>query len=240
MFRGGLQQRLGGCLAASVLVVAASNLCAPGALAATPELSATATPAEFSYGGELNVTGRIGEEGRGLAGVPLALQANAYPFRGFQTIAQLSSASDGSFRFASVRPDRNTRMRVVAEGAFAASSPTLAITIDASSAVNASSIGAGRVRLSLRLGHATIGGSPPVGARWFLAAAGSRVFELAAVTLTREISPGLTYASAIVDPPSKRFVYSVCLNPLWEAAMGPPASHGACPEHDYTVAHDVG
>jgi hypothetical protein len=240
MFSGVLQQRLGGCLAATVLIVAASSLCAPGAQAAAPELSATATPAELSYGGELNVTGRIAGEGRGLAGVPLALQANAYPFRGFQTVAHLSSASDGSFQFASVRPDRNMRMRVVAEGASAASSPTLAVTIDASSAINASSLGAGRVRLSLRLGHTISGGSPPVSARWFVAAAGSRVFELAAVTLTREISHGLTYASAIVDPPSKRFIYRVCLNPLWEAAMGPPASHGACPEHDYAVAHDVG
>ena len=55
--------------------------------------------------------------------------------------------------------------------------------------------------LTLRLRHTTQGpgtGSSP--AAWFVAAPGTRVFRLLATTPTRELAPGLTYASAIIDP----------------------------------------
>jgi hypothetical protein len=61
------------------------------------------------------------------------------------------------------------------------------------------------------------------------------VFRLAAVTATRELSPGVTFASAIVDPPARRFVYRVCLNPPWEDAMGPVSSHRRCPEATFVI-----
>ena len=73
-----------------------------------------------------------------------------------------------------------------------------------------------------------------------MAAPGTRVFRLLATTPTRELAPGLTYASAIVDPPAKRFVYRVCLNPVWERAMGRVDGHGRCPRGDYAVGHSVG
>ena len=61
------------------------------------------------------------------------------------------------------------------------------------------------------------------------------VGSLAAVTSSRELSPGVTYSSVIVDPPAKRFVYRVCLNPPWEHAMGPASTHRRCPEATFVL-----
>jgi hypothetical protein len=224
----------------AALMLLGACLAPADALASGPELVAAPSAAELSLGVAVAITGQIGEEGRGLGGIPLVLQASGYPYRGFLTLARLTSSPDGSFTFAGVKLDRNTRLRVESEGSPAASSASIHVTVDPSAAINASSLGAGQVRLSLRLGHTTTGGSAPVNVRWFVAASGTRVFHLAAVTPARELAPGLTYASATIDPPAKRFVYRACVNPSWELAMGAPSSHGACPQHDYTVPHDVG
>jgi hypothetical protein len=63
---------------------------------------------------------------------------------------------------------------------------------------------------------------------WFLAPKGTHAWRLAARTSSRELSAGLTYASAIVNPPAQRFRYRVCLRPGWERAMGRPPSSGVC------------
>jgi hypothetical protein len=205
-----------------------------------PVISATATPAELTYGRSLTVAGSLSEGAGRLAGVPLALQADPYPFRGFQTIAHASSAADGSFAFADVKPDRNTRLRVVDEGAAPVASQVLAVIVDPSVAIAARSLGPGQTRLSVRIGHTTHGGSPAASVIWFTAERGTRLFRLAASTPARELSAGVTYASAIVNPPARRFVYRVCLNPAWEPAMGPATAHGRCPLHAFEVPHDVG
>lgn len=75
---------------------------------------------------------------------------------------------------------------------------------------------------------------------WYLAARGAHLFRLTAVTQTHELAHAVTYASAVVDPPSKRFLYRVCMNPTWEHAMGAPATHGPCPQHDFSVPRRAG
>ena len=222
-------------LALSVVLVARAQ-----AVPGVPELSVSVVPAEVTYGRALTVTGRVLDAGQGVSEAPLTLQANSYPFGGFVTVARLRSAADGSFAFSGVKPNRNTRLRVVEEGLPGATSAVLPVIVDPNAAINAVSLGRGLTRLSLRVGHTPQGESASVRAWWFVAARGTRVFHLAAVTPTRELSPGVTYASATVDPPSKRFTYRVCVNPTWEHAMGAPASHGRCPEHDYTASNGVG
>jgi hypothetical protein len=202
-----------------------------------PELTASLTPAEITMGAALSVSGRVMDGGQGVGGAPLALQADAYPFGGFATVAHVTSAADGSFLFAGIRPDRNTRMRVLSEGSPAATGPVLTAIVDPKLTGSARSLGPGRVRLTLRVRHAVTPGSTSVGAWWFLAARASRVFRLAAVTATRELAPGVTYVSVVVDPPARRFVYRVCLNPPWEKAMGSPASHRRCPEATFVIGH---
>jgi hypothetical protein len=127
------------------------------------------------------------------------------------------------------------RLRVVSEGSTAVSGPVLAATVDPKVSSSARSLGPGRVRLTVRVRHAITGKARSVSAFWFLAARASRVFRLAAVTPTREPSPGVTYASVIVDPPVRRFVYRICMNPPWEKAMGLAATHHRCPEATFVV-----
>jgi Beta-lactamase enzyme family len=236
---------------AAALVAAAVTLLGPasavpaGAAPAppvAPVLSASVTPAELTLGAALTVAGTVREAGRAAPSTLLALQADAYPFRGYATIARQASGADGSFSFTAIRPDRNTRLRVVlldAAGAVPAqasldSSQLLAVTVDPRVAIHARRLGPGATRLSIRLRHAALPGSASVITRWYVAARGTREFRLAATTSSRELGAGLTYASATIDPPAKHFSYRVCLNPRWEQAMGAPASHHSCPEHGFS------
>jgi len=202
----------------------------------SPELTATVTPAELTIGAQATVAGHLANTGVGVGGAAVALQSEGYPFRGFVTLARAVTQPDGSFAFAALQPDRNTRLRVLLEGQPAATSAELAVTVDPAVALSARSLGRGQTRLSVRIRHARLGGTRSVSAAWFVQARGSRIFHLVAVTPTRELSPGRLYASATVDPPSRRFAYRVCLNPGWERAMGAPGAHGRCPRHDF-VAH---
>lgn len=203
-------------------------------------LSASAVPGELKYGGELTVAGRLVDGGQGVGAVTLALQSAPYPFRRFITLGRSMTGPDGSFAFGDVRPDRNTRLRVRVEGSPPATSPVLTVIVDPAVAVNARSLGPGRTLLSLRVLHTPQGESPSTSAWWFVAARGTRVFRLAAVTPTRALSGSVTYASATINPPSGRFVFRVCLNPSWEHAMGAPATHRPCPDHGFGVRRDVG
>lgn len=211
--------------------------CLAAAPAAGATLTATATADEIPYGAPLAVAGYAGEGQAPLAGVALQLQADPYPYRGFTVIARTQSAPDGSFGFSGIHPLQNTRVRVLAEGPARAISPPLQILVDPLVAIASARLGPGRNRLSVRIRHAAGLASPSVSAWWYLAPRGSRTFHLAAVTPTREIARGVTYAGAIVDPPAKRFSYRVCLNPLWEAAMGPPGAHGPCPHRGFRLAN---
>jgi hypothetical protein len=219
---------------------AVTSSAASSAPATAGELSASVIPAELIYGAGLTVTGRLVNAGQGVGSSPLELQADPYPFHGFTTVAHLTTGPDGSFAFLGIRPNRNTHLRVVLESAPASMSPVLSVIVDPSVSRNARSLGPGRTHLSLRIRHTPLGGSASVSVWWFLAARGAHVFRLAAVTQTRELTAGVTYASVTVDPPSKRFLFRVCLNPTWERAMGAPASHGRCPDHDFSVSRVVG
>jgi hypothetical protein len=212
---------------------------APAASVA-PELSASLSAGELRYGDTLTVSGRVLAAGQPLGGVPLTLESSAYPFHGFVPVAHLTSAADGVFSFLGVRPDRNTRLRVVSDGTPATIGPVLAVTVDPRVSSGARSLGPGQVRLTLRVRHTLAAGSSPVSVWWFLAARRSRVYRLAAVTSTRELSPGVSYASVKVDPPSKRFVYRVCMNPPWEQAMGPSSAHRTCPHGTFVIGPRAG
>jgi hypothetical protein len=223
-------------LALGILAIACSS--ASGAPLA-PELSSSLSAGEITLGADLSVTGRLLSAGQGLSGVPLTLQSDPYPFRGFTPVAHFTSSPDGSFSFLGLRPDRNTRLRVVSEGSPAVTGRVLAATVDPKVLASARSLGPGRVRLTLRVRHAITGDRRAVRVWWFLAARASPVFRLAAVTAASELSPGVTYASVIVDPPVKRFMYRVCLNPPWEGAMGVGATHRRCPEASFVIRRDA-
>jgi hypothetical protein len=207
--------------------------------AGAPSISVVVTPAEITLGAAATVSGRLREGAAALAGAVLDLQVESYPFTGFATVARTTSAPDGSFAFAAIQPDRNTKVRVALEGAAVVVSPALALTVDPSVAVNSRSLGAGRTLLSIRLRHTLHAGGAAASVTWFVAARGTRVFRLVGVTPTRELQPGLSYSGLTIDPPARHFAYRVCVNPRWEHAMGSHLSHGRCPTHDYAVPRNV-
>jgi hypothetical protein len=231
---------------ALALIAQASIASSASAAPVTPVLSATVTPAELVYGAALTVAGTVAT-GTAVSAATVELQADPYPFRGYVTIARRRTGPDGSFSFAGVRPDRDVRLRVLLEGASitatpqapAVSSRPLSVIVDPRVDLNARRVAAGETRLSVRIRHTAAGGAAPVNVSWFVAPAGTDRFRLAAVTWSRELAHDLTYASTTVDPPSKRFVYRVCLSPPWERAMGSPASHRPCPDPDLTERRDA-
>jgi hypothetical protein len=224
-------------------IVAAALLAAAGAPAATvPTITATAAPAEIALGANVTVTGTLAGAGEPPPGSPspaapvrLALQADPYPFRGYSTVARADATPAGAFSFTGIHPDRNTHLRVVLEAQPAVASAALAVTVDPRVATASRSLGPGQTLLSIRIRHALLGGAGTTQAWWYVQARGSRMYRLAAITPTRELAPGLLYANATIDPPSRRFAYRVCLNPAWEHAMGAAGAHGRCPDHDFVL-----
>jgi hypothetical protein len=199
------------------------------AVSAVPGLQASLSPAEVALGAEAAVTGRLAP-----AGAALTLEGSAYPYRAWTAAGVSTAAADGSFSFAPLKATENERLRVSANGG-GSRSVVMALTVDPRVALSAVSLGPGRVRLAARIAHGAGLRSKPVRALWYLAEHGSAVYHLAAGTVTHELPGAITYASAIVDPPARRFAWRVCLNPEWEAAMGPPAAHGACPPRGFRL-----
>lgn len=224
-------------LALGAIVPARASTATPAASAS--ELTAALSSTEITLGRSASVTGRLLADGQPRAGVPLSLQRDPYPYRGFAAAGRTVTAADGSFGFSGIAPDRNTRLRVVAEGAASAVSRVLELTVDPQLTGRARSLGPGRVLLSIRVRHTLGGGRRGSSVRWFLAAPGSRVFRLAASTGAREVGHGVTYASVIVDPPLRRFMWRACLNPPWEQAMGTAASHRRCPQATFVAGRDA-
>jgi hypothetical protein len=224
-------------VAAAVAVLALAGLAAgAGSAAPAVELSASATPAEVTLGGSLTVNGTLSVGGGGAGGVPLALQSEPSQSHVFETLARTSSGPDGSFSFAGVRASRNVRLRVVSEGAPAAMSRELPVFVDPEVAMDARPLGRGRTRLSVRVRH-TPDDAHPADAWWFAAPRGSSLLRLMAVTPAHELSPGLTRASLVINPPARRFVWRVCMNPEWERAMGRSGSHRQCPHRDFELSN---
>ncbi|HEY7835821.1 MAG TPA: serine hydrolase [Solirubrobacteraceae bacterium] len=198
-------------------------------------IRASATPAELPLGASVAVTGDVSDGQGPRGGVALTLETSFYPFGGFTAAEQTTAAPDGRFAFRALVPTSNARLRVVEGGSPPASSTTLDVTVDPLVALFSRSLGPGRVRLSVRIVHGDRA-SPPVPARWYTAPRGSRVYHLAATTRTSELPGAVTSASAVVSPPAKRFAYRVCINPAWEAALGPPGAHGRCPPRGFRLA----
>ncbi len=222
--------------AAAVITTPASLALAHRATAATPtSISATATPSEIPLGGSVSVSGRLSGEPDATAGQAIRLEAEPYPYHSFMPIAQGQSQADGSFEFPVARPNENSRLRVTLAATPASRSLDIQVTVDPRVAIHASSLGPGRERLSLRIDHTTSVRAVESDVFWYLALRHSTLFKLAAMSTSRELAAGVTYASAIVDPPASRFSYRVCLNPSWEAAMGPAATHGSCPARDFRL-----
>ena len=217
---------------AAVVVAATLSAASPAASAAAP-LSLTASPGEIRSGSTTAITGTLqSPAGAPVGAVTVELQADPYPYRGFFDAAHTTTAADGSFAFAGLAPDRNTRYRVRWAGG---DSLPVRVYVDAPATLRSFDRGPGRTMLTMLAYHSGYFRWINVPTYWYVAPLGSRVFHLAAVTRTRELRPGITYAAATIDPPARRFAFRVCFNGVGEAGAGPPAAHPPCPRGDFTL-----
>jgi hypothetical protein len=230
--------RRGAAVAAVTAALALALALTPAARAGAAVLSITATalPEEVALGAPVTVSGRIAGEPASSPAQQLQLEAAPYPYRSYAVIAQTQSATDGSFAFTATTPTENTSLRVSPTGNPGVRSATLRVTVDPRVAIHARSLGPGRERLSIRIEHTPSIHPGATSVFWYLGPLHSKLFKLAATSASRELAPGVSYASVIVNPPARRFSYRVCLNPQWEAAMGPAPTHGSCPAHDFRLS----
>ncbi|HEU0318080.1 MAG TPA: hypothetical protein VFR49_12165, partial [Solirubrobacteraceae bacterium] len=114
--------------------------------------------------------------------------------------------------------------------------PARTVYVDVPATLHSYDRGPGRAMLTLISHHSAYFRWIGVPTYWYVAPRGSPRFQLAAVTRTRELRPGVTYATATVDPPATRFVFRVCFNGAGEAGAGPPVRHHPCPKGDFVAA----
>ncbi len=227
--RGALAARLGGVLAATLVI--GGGEAAPAARGQA-QLEALAAPSEMTIGEATTVRGHLLGAS---AGGEVVLEAAPYPYRRYGTVGHTTVEGDGSFVFAPLAAEGNTRLRVSVSGDSQTEPAQLSVTVDPRVKLSMRSLGRGRTSLSVRLRHTPGASLAPVQAWWFVQAHGSRVFALAAVSSSHELPGGVLFASAIVDPPSRSFAFRVCVNPSWEAAMGAPQTHGPCPRQNFVL-----
>ena len=224
-------------IAAVVIFIAGAAIQAPAARSAgtsASPLSIVATPAELPLGRSVQITGTLAGAPGTTAGQVIELQSAPYPYQRFSNFAHTVTLADGSFAFAHQRPDRNTRYRAVAIASGVAS-PVAQVYVDAPAELRARSQGPGQVLLTVVTKHPSNLHWRGTTVWWFLAVRGGHTWKLAGTSKASELRPGVLLGSIIVDPPAKRFLFSACLNPPGEAAMGPPKAHTICAHRDYNV-----
>jgi hypothetical protein len=215
---------------------------AAGALSPTPaaaapqtgrSLTITATPTELPFGHATTVRGTLLQATAPVAGEAVELQASAYPVRGFRDVGHTTTAADGTFSFPPVRPNRNTRYRVVDLGSGVVGK-TREVFVDAPAVQHVYRLRTGQAMVTVISNHArdVNWGQRPV--HWFAARRGSRTFTLVATTRTRELRPGVTYMTATFYAPAPRFSYRVCFKPPLVQGVGPPP-HKACPTRSFVL-----
>jgi sulfur carrier protein ThiS len=197
-----------------------------------PTVTLTALPGEVALGAGVTLAGSLTAGGAPVAGAAVEVEASPYPYKAWVPAGSAVTATDGSYRIGVSGLQVNERVRARALGT---SSAPVKVTVNPRAALHATSLGPGRVRISARIAHGAGVFSPPVPVRWYLASRGSDIYHLAATTQSHELPGATTYASAIVNPPARRFRWRVCLNPPWEAAMGPATAHGRCPPHGFRL-----
>jgi hypothetical protein len=95
-----------------VVVGAASLLIGVPAASAAPSLTIKPKNREILYGGKsTKITGHLSGANPN-SGVKVDLQRNPYPYNGFKRLSTKKTDSNGNYAF-TVKPDRNTRYRVV-------------------------------------------------------------------------------------------------------------------------------
>jgi hypothetical protein len=217
-----------------LLIAGIAFACATTPAAAQAPGTILATPAAIRFHRATTITGVLTDAaGAPRAGALAQLQLNAYPYKGFVDAAHATTAPDGSFAFANVKPDRNARYRVVEPGAAPRAAPEVAVSVAPTGVARSRKLGPGRVRLSLVIHHSRHFRWRRERVRWYVRRSTSRVFRPAGSTRAREPRRGTTSASITIAPPARRFSLRACLEPSDLAGAGPPPASPRCPRSGF-------
>ncbi len=207
---------------------------APVAAVAQAPTTTVATPSAIRFTQTTRITGTlIDPSGVPRVGAVAQLQQNPYPYKGFVDAAHTTTAADGSFQFEKVKPDRNTRFRVIEPGGPPVVAPEVSVTVALRGTIRSRKLKPGHVRLSLVVRHARHFRWRGERVRWYARRTASRVFKPVARTQAREPRRGTTSASVTISPPARRFVFRACMEPSDLAGVGPRRSSPRCPRHSF-------
>lgn len=208
--------------------------CAPVAAIAQAPTRTVATPASLRFGETTRITGILTDAaGAPRIGAVAQLQHDRFPYRGYVDAAHAITGRDGSFAFDAVRPDRNTRYRVVEPGGRDVAAGEAAVAVAPRAVARSRKRGPGRVRLSLVLRHSGHFRWRGERVRWYVRRPGAGAFTPIARTDAGEPRRGTTIASVTVAPPGRRFEWRACLAPADLAGTGPRPSSPRCPRRSF-------
>jgi hypothetical protein len=207
---------------------------APVAAVAQAPTTTVASPSAIRFNQTTRITGTLTDAG----GVPRVgavaqLQQSPYPYKRFVDAAHVTTAADGSFAFENVKPDRNTRYRVVEPGGPLVTAPEVFVSVAPRGVMRSRKLGPGRVRLSLLIRHSGFFHWRGERVRWYVRRTGKRVFKLVVRTRAREPERGTTSASVTIAPPARRFAFRACLEPSDLPGAGAQPSSRRCPRHSF-------
>lgn|GEM_PF-3507480 len=210
------------------VLLLAPTLALPATARATPLLAAKLASADVRYGVAHRLSGTLTDGGRPLAGQPVVLEGQRFPFEGsFREIARATTAADGAFSFGA-QLDRNHRLRVVAP-AQDAFSPVLAAYTLPSFELGFHQVTPGVVRITQRYSvPASVRLSAPT--LFYLGPRAAKVASRRVSVATVRTSAGHYTASATVRLPKAwhgRFRYGSCFRTSPGSGMGEPAA--SCP-----------
>lgn len=186
-------------------------------------ITATASKSEIVYGESITISGTVAN---GVPGQTVELQRAPYPYDAFTSVGTTTTGPDGSYSFADVKPDRNSRYQVVSPGATA--SPPLQIVVDEKLSSEVDYVSAGRVRIRIRSEHPPDLAWGDQKAYWYMAAGSSKTFKRVRRNRTKQGSAGATKLSATFKVPAGKFRFFECFSPPDADAMGAPGVHAAC------------
>ncbi len=202
---------------------------APVAAVAQAPTTTVASATPLRFGQTTRIAGVLTDgAGTPRIGAVAQLRQNPWPYRRFVDAAHAITGRDGAYAFEAVKPDRNTRYRVVEPGGPAVPSGEILVTVAPRGTARSPKRGPARVRLSLLIRHS--GHFRWRGERvfWYVRRRGARDYRPVARTRAREPRRGSTTAAVTVAPPSRRFDLRACLEPSDLAGTGPPP----LPAHD--------
>ena len=189
------------------LAIAACALALLGAEAAQAQgttITAQASKTEIVYGKTITISGQAGPA------EPVTLQKIPYPFDAdWQDVETQTTAVDGTYGFTDVKPDRNTRYRVIAG---ASASPILDITVDEKLTSEIAYQSLGRARIRIRSEHPPDLDWGDHKAYWYVAEGSSDTFRRVRRNRSKQGSAGVTKLSATFRVPAGKFRFFECFS----------------------------